>query len=100
MLLRQCLLLAHLHTYQAQLAAPFGRAAQVQALRQAAPGSPARLPPKQAQLKHRLAVLIPFRDRLSQLTALMAALPQYLNKQGTTHDVFVLEQVGCRLVLH
>lgn len=36
MLLRQCLLLAHLHIYQAQLAAPFGLAAQVQALRQVA----------------------------------------------------------------
>ena len=44
--------------------------------------------------QHRLAVLIPYRDRLPHLTTLLVALRPYLERQGRPHDVFVLEQVS------
>ena len=50
----------------------------------------------QQQQQHRLAVLIPYRDRLPHLTTLLAALRPYLDSQGRPHDAFVLEQVWCR----
>lgn len=41
---------------------------------------------------HRLAVLIPYRDREEHLTTLLAALVPYLERQHRDFDIFVLEQ--------
>lgn len=55
---------------------------------------PQRAPPaaQQAQQGHRLAVLVPYRDRQQHLEALLAALRPFLERQGRAHDVFVVEQ--------
>lgn len=42
--------------------------------------------------EHRMAVLIPYRDRQAHLEALLAALRPFLDRQGRAHDVFVVEQ--------
>lgn len=44
--------------------------------------------------RHRLAVLIPYRDREAHLAVLLAALRPHLDRQKRDHDVFVVEQVG------
>ncbi|KAL4420361.1 hypothetical protein ABPG77_006168 [Micractinium sp. CCAP 211/92] len=49
-------------------------------------------PPHAAQQEHRLAVLIPYRDRQQHLEALLAALRPFLDHQSRAHDVFVVEQ--------
>lgn len=49
--------------------------------------------------QHRLAVLIPYRDRLQHLTALLAELRPHLERQRRPHDVFIVEQVGWALPL-
>lgn len=43
--------------------------------------------------QHRLAVLVPYRDRLTHLTNLLPALRSHLNHQNISYDVFILEQV-------
>lgn len=52
-------------------------------------------PPHAAQQEHRLAVLIPYRDRQQHLEALLAALRPFLDHQSRAHDVFVVEQASC-----
>ncbi|EFN53635.1 hypothetical protein CHLNCDRAFT_136335 [Chlorella variabilis] len=42
--------------------------------------------------RHRLAVLIPYRDREAHLAVLLAALRPHLDRQKRDHDVFVVEQ--------
>jgi hypothetical protein len=44
------------------------------------------------EVQHRLAVLIPYRDRQEHLAALLTELRPYLERQRRTHDVFVVEQ--------
>jgi hypothetical protein len=46
---------------------------------------------------HRLAVLIPYRDREKHLEVLLAELRPHLDRQQRAYDVFVVEQV-CTLV--
>lgn len=55
-------------------------------------------PTQEGEQQDRLAVLIPYRDRPEHLQNLLAVLSPYLRKQGTAHDVFVLEQVVARPV--
>lgn len=63
---------------------------------------PQRAPPaaQQAQQGHRLAVLVPYRDRQQHLEALLAALRPFLERQGRAHDVFVVEQASRRPACH
>ena len=53
---------------------------------------------QRAPQQHRLAVLIPYRDREQHLANLLGALRPFLDRQGRPHDVFVLEQV--RVAVH
>ena len=43
--------------------------------------------------RHKLAVLIPFRDRLEELLEFAPYLHKYLNNQKVRHDFYVLNQI-------
>ena len=43
--------------------------------------------------RHRLAVLVPFRDRFEELLVFAPHMHKYLSAQGVRHRVFVLNQV-------
>lgn len=47
----------------------------------------------QQSSKHKLAVLVPFRDRFEELLEFVPYLNEYLNRQNIIHDIFILNQV-------
>lgn len=44
--------------------------------------------------KHKLAVLVPFRDRFEELLAFIPHMSRFLNKQHVEHGFYVLNQVS------
>lgn len=48
---------------------------------------------KQLATKHRLAVLVPFRNRFEELLVFAPYIHKFLNAQGVDHQIFVLNQV-------
>ncbi|XP_061387201.1 beta-1,4-galactosyltransferase 7 [Musca vetustissima] len=50
-------------------------------------------PPDQLQVVHKLAVLVPFRDRFEELLQFVPHMTTFLKKQHVHHHIFVLNQV-------
>lgn len=48
---------------------------------------------KQLATKHKLAVLVPFRNRFEELLVFAPYIDKFLNDQGVDHQIFVLNQV-------
>ena len=46
--------------------------------------------------KHKLGVIVPYRDRLSQLSKFKRLMPYYLNKNGIDYNIFIVEQDGAK----
>ena len=46
--------------------------------------------------KHKLGVIVPYRDRLSQLSKFKRLMPFYLSKNGIDHNIFIVEQDGAK----
>ncbi|XP_062601148.1 beta-1,4-galactosyltransferase 7-like [Saccostrea cucullata] len=42
---------------------------------------------------HKMAILVPFRDRFEELLEFVPYIHNFLNKQGTAHQIFVINQV-------
>lgn len=49
---------------------------------------------------HKLAVLVPFRDRFEELLAFAPYLHDFLNKQEISHHIYILNQVHILWFLH
>ncbi|XP_065371766.1 beta-1,4-galactosyltransferase 7 [Calliphora vicina] len=45
------------------------------------------------QVVHKLAILVPFRDRFEELLQFVPHMTRFLNKQGVNHHIFILNQV-------
>eukprot|EP00123_Amoebidium_parasiticum_P021201 comp63293_c0_seq1/m.47948 comp63293_c0_seq1/g.47948 ORF comp63293_c0_seq1/g.47948 comp63293_c0_seq1/m.47948 type:complete len:335 (-) comp63293_c0_seq1:4-1008(-) len=54
--------------------------------------APYHLPPPRRYREHRLGVIIPFRDRMQELSELVPNLTAFLNKQDVDHQYFVVNQ--------
>lgn len=50
--------------------------------------------PAGCEARHRLAVIVPYRDRLANLNAFLYHMHPILKRQGVAYRVFVVEQVG------
>ena len=48
---------------------------------------------EELQVVHKLAVLVPFRDRFDELLQFVPHMTNFLKKQGVTHHIFILNQV-------
>ena len=46
--------------------------------------------------KHKLGVIVPYRNRLSQLSKFKSIMPYYLNKNGIDYNIFIVEQDGAK----
>lgn len=55
--------------------------------------SPSALPKTHPHDKHKLALLIPFRDRLEELLEFAPFIHNFLNKQHKNHHIYVINQV-------
>lgn len=42
---------------------------------------------------HKIAILVPFRDRFEELLEFVPYMHNFLNKQGTAHQIYVINQV-------
>jgi xylosylprotein 4-beta-galactosyltransferase len=42
---------------------------------------------------HKMAILVPFRDRFEELLEFVPYMHNFLNKQGTAHQIYVINQV-------
>jgi xylosylprotein 4-beta-galactosyltransferase len=45
--------------------------------------------------EHRLAILVPFRDRFEELLLFVPHMQKFLEKQNIDHHIFILNQVEC-----
>lgn len=43
--------------------------------------------------RHKMAILVPFRDRFEELLEFVPYMHDFLNKQGTAHQIYVINQV-------
>lgn len=43
--------------------------------------------------RHKMAILVPFRDRFEELLEFVPYMHDFLNKQGTSHQIYVINQV-------
>ncbi|XP_013110457.2 beta-1,4-galactosyltransferase 7 [Stomoxys calcitrans] len=50
-------------------------------------------PPDELQAMHKLAILVPFRDRFEELLQFVPHMTKFLQKQNVVHHIFVLNQV-------
>jgi len=46
--------------------------------------------------KHKLGVIVPYRDRISQLGVFKRFMPYYLNKNKIDYNIFIVEQDGAK----
>ena len=46
--------------------------------------------------KHKLGVIVPYRDRISQLGVFKRFMPYYLNKNKIDYNIFIIEQDGAK----
>ena len=42
---------------------------------------------------HKMAILVPFRDRFEELLEFVPYMHNFLSKQGTSHEIYVINQV-------
>lgn len=43
---------------------------------------------------HRLAIIVPFRDRFEELQEFVPHIHRFLSNQGVLHDIFIVNQVS------
>lgn len=55
--------------------------------------------PKECVARHRVAIIIPYRNRTEHLSILLYNLHQLLPRQQIDYSIFVIEQVGSILQL-